>query len=106
MTWSNAVAYCENLSYGGESDWRLPNVRELISLICYRYADNALCNTAGTGQWTDNDPFTGVNSLYNWSSTSNGKLTDQAFYVNMNHGHVQRITKSFEGYAWPVRGGQ
>ena len=25
MTWSNAIVYCEGLTYGGHSDWRLPN---------------------------------------------------------------------------------
>ena len=33
MTWSNAVVYCEGLTYGGHSDWRLPNRRELLSLV-------------------------------------------------------------------------
>ena len=32
-TWSQALAYCEALTYGGFSDWRLPNVLELSGLI-------------------------------------------------------------------------
>jgi len=32
-TWSDAVSYCNNLVLGGNEDWRLPNVDELISLI-------------------------------------------------------------------------
>ncbi|MFO8074277.1 MAG: DUF1566 domain-containing protein [Armatimonadota bacterium] len=30
--WEDAHAYCETLMWGGEADWRLPNVKELVSL--------------------------------------------------------------------------
>ncbi|MBO4769982.1 MAG: DUF1566 domain-containing protein [Clostridia bacterium] len=33
--WENALSYCENLTYAGYSDWRLPNKNELVSLISY-----------------------------------------------------------------------
>ena len=32
-SWAKALAYCENSSYSGFSDWRLPNVHELASLV-------------------------------------------------------------------------
>ena len=32
-TWSDAVSYCDNLTEGGYSDWRLPNINELRTLI-------------------------------------------------------------------------
>ena len=32
-TWSHAVTYCDNLTEGGYSDWRLPNINELRTLI-------------------------------------------------------------------------
>jgi len=31
-SWCEALRYCENLTYAGFSDWRLPNVRELQSI--------------------------------------------------------------------------
>ncbi|MBQ3368539.1 DUF1566 domain-containing protein [bacterium] len=34
-TWKEALSYCENLTYAGYSDWRLPNRNELASLINY-----------------------------------------------------------------------
>src|SRR6266498_1598106 len=31
-TWDNAITYCEGLTLGGFTDWRLPNIKELKSL--------------------------------------------------------------------------
>ncbi|MBR4531440.1 DUF1566 domain-containing protein [bacterium] len=33
--WENALSYCENLTYAGYSDWRLPNKNELVSLLSF-----------------------------------------------------------------------
>ncbi|MCP4603561.1 MAG: DUF1566 domain-containing protein [Proteobacteria bacterium] len=33
--WQEAFDYCEGLTYGGESDWRLPDMHELASLLHY-----------------------------------------------------------------------
>jgi hypothetical protein len=42
VTWSNALSSCNNLNYGGETDWRLPNWQELRSLIDANYYIPAL----------------------------------------------------------------
>jgi len=33
MIWYDAVDYCKNLKEGGHSDWRLPNIDELRTLV-------------------------------------------------------------------------
>ncbi len=33
--WKEALEYCENLDYAGYTDWRLPNINELVSLMNY-----------------------------------------------------------------------
>ena len=35
LTWTEAVTYCENLTLGGFSDWRLPEMTALITLADY-----------------------------------------------------------------------
>jgi len=33
VNWQDALAYCENLSLYSQTDWRLPSIRELKSII-------------------------------------------------------------------------
>jgi hypothetical protein len=35
MTWEDALAYAENLVFGGHDDWRLPNAKELQVILDY-----------------------------------------------------------------------
>ena len=35
MEWSAALSYCEDLTLAGNSDWRLPNAKELQSIVDY-----------------------------------------------------------------------
>ncbi len=37
--WSEALEYCENLSYADYTDWRLPNKNELTSLLTYNRSE-------------------------------------------------------------------
>lgn len=45
FSWSEAVDVCENLDHEGRSDWRLPNVRELQTIVEYQhYPNNEKCS--------------------------------------------------------------
>lgn len=35
MDWQSALTYCENLEGAGAADWRLPNIKELHSIVDY-----------------------------------------------------------------------
>ena len=87
--------------------WRLPNVRELCSLIDYGYHDPALCNTEGTEKWTNGNPFNDVQPNRYWSSSTNSYYAADGWYVNLSNGFVYTNSKkSLINYVWPVRGGQ
>ncbi|MCG7850124.1 MAG: DUF1566 domain-containing protein, partial [ANME-2 cluster archaeon] len=50
-------------------DWRLPTSSEFSGLVARKYRYPDLSNTAGTAQWSEGDPFNGVESGWHWSAT-------------------------------------
>ncbi|MFA6010877.1 MAG: DUF1566 domain-containing protein, partial [Desulfobacteraceae bacterium] len=67
-TFNDALTYCENLSLGGYSDWRLPNKNELTSLLSFDRPsptiDPMFTNTNQGGYWTSTTFF---NSFMNFA---------------------------------------
>jgi len=86
-------------------DWRLPNLKELQSLLNFGFAFPALSNAAGTGPWVEGDAFVGARNAYYWSSTSFGDAPNQAWIVGLHAGDTTLRPKDFEGVVWAVRGG-
>jgi hypothetical protein len=102
-TWRAVLTYCNDLDLGGHTDWRLPNVKELQSLIDYGQYNPALSNTAGIGQWTEGNPFTDVQSGGYWSSTTYESITSLAWGVSLDSGSAGLGNKDDGHYVWPVR---
>jgi hypothetical protein len=46
MNWEQALQYAEDLQFAGYDDWRLPNVKELQSIVDYRRAPDARAASA------------------------------------------------------------
>jgi hypothetical protein len=112
-TWADALTAANSLSssYCGLSDgsisgdWRLPNIRELHSLIHYGIYSPAVPNTAGTGKWTPGDPFTNLQVAPYYSSTTRAEDTSRAWSVLLHDGNVGNSDKTDVLYVWCVRGG-
>jgi hypothetical protein len=108
LTWSNALAngFCSLTDGSTAGQWRLPNRKELDSLVNLAYANPALSNATGTAQWTEGDAFSGVRSNDYWSSTSYADDTSFAWGLSLYDGYVSyRAAQSYATYVWPVRGG-
>ncbi len=101
-TWQNALNYvaCLNANnYLGHTDWRLPNINELRSMVH--------AGESNTETWLNSQGFNNVQSSYYWSSTSNANYTYYAWIVNMWTGYGGNYYKSYYNYyVWPVRSGQ
>lgn len=65
-----ASGSCDLTDGSVAGDWRPPTINELQSLIHHGYDNPAVPNAAGTGRWTEGDPFTGVQSNAYWASTT------------------------------------
>ncbi len=113
--WRQALSGCNSLADDGVNltdgsvagDWRLPNVKELQSLVDFAYYSPALSNTSGTGQWVEGDPFVNVQSFtyYYWTSTTYVSGPTNAGYVLMYNGSSDNYNKQYPHYVWPVRDG-
>ena len=63
LTWDEAKTFCEQLNFAGYDDWRLPNFKELASIINYGqnapYIDkNYFPNTFSSSYWTSSYKYT------------------------------------------------
>ncbi len=68
MTWRQALAYAANLSHAGYDDWRLPNVKELQTIVDYGRAPDARF-PAPMGPATDPVFDVTKEESWYWSST-------------------------------------
>ena len=85
-------------------DWRMPNRREMLSLLHYGQPTPGIPNTAGNAQWTAGDPFTNVQGHY-WASTTNPQNKQFACGVfTVYAGPSGGNWKTSPLYLWPVRG--
>ena len=79
MTWSSALSYCEGLSLGGYSDWRLPNVKEIESLTDDARYDPAI----------DINFFPNAYAFSYWSSATNVGFPSCAWRVVFSTGGIE-----------------
>lgn len=91
--WEEALAYCEGLNLAGKGDWRLPNYRELASLVDYSRYHPAI------------NPLFGCRSSFYWSSSTYVDRPDYAWHVHFHNGGVVPSLKGWNEYVRCVRSG-
>ncbi len=93
--WTEAIDYCEALDMAGQTDWRLPNDNELLSLL-----DSSKSSPA------TNDTFIHSSWVNYWSSSTDALYTHIAWIVRFSDGYSNGSLKSGNHYVRCVRGGQ
>lgn len=78
-----------------QTDWRLPNVKELLSLCDYERTNPDFL----TGH-----PFSGALSHHYWSNTTDSDVPEKVWFVYMGNGAAYDGNKTGTCYVWPVRG--
>lgn len=107
MNWNDAINYCKNLTEGGYSDWRLPNIDELRTTIknCYKTETggqckvsersgclSSSCSTVGScycdGISNNGGYYSklGDDNVLLWSSSTFSDSTGNAWFVGFGNG--------------------
>ncbi len=107
VTWLGAFAAVEELNsapelvkcreyYAGYTDWRVPNAKELQSLIDFSQSAPALM---------EGHPFQDSTGHRYWSSTTCARVPSTAWTLEAAVGALTGAKKTELLFVWPVRGG-
>ena len=95
-TWQHALNAADIHSFAGYEDWRVPNIKELGSLVeqdCYSPAINqSIFSNAGSNGY--------------WSSSPNAEYTTLVWTIHFNYGIDDYISMSISRAVRLVRNGQ
>jgi hypothetical protein len=80
MDWHAALAYAEALEWAGYDNWRLPNAKELQSIVDYTRAPHALGPQARGPAINPIFDLTDTESWF-WTSTTHGDNNRHAVYI-------------------------
>lgn len=95
INWSNGIIYAEGLNFAGFGDWRLPNIRELSSIVNFGLRIPCI----------DEPPFQNTNSSYYWSSTTRRLVVTNAWMNDFSMGDIYISLKTAINRIRCVRGG-
>ncbi len=94
--WQQALQAAQDSTFAGHNDWRLPNSKELGSLVEERCSEPAINSTV----------FPGTASLWYWSSSPSAYDSSYAWGVSFGYGYGDDGSKYNGYYVRLVRGGQ
>ena len=92
-SWLGALSACENANWAGRTDWRLPNLHELMSVLDFSRS------AAPYGEI----PMTPNSAA--WTSTTAASSTSEAYIVDFKWASLGKLTKTDQAQAaWCVSG--
>ena len=126
MDWYEAKQYCEDLTEGGFTDWRLPNIDELRTTIkkCSKTEPGGECKVSEKNvrlssgdlepdkscycEWRENNggyysKLGDDDKVWLWSSSVRSDHSNNAWSVHFGYGDVHYVSKSRNGYVRCVR---
>lgn len=84
LNWSSAISFANNLTFAGHSDWRCPNVTEMLSTMGWElyttswggyYTPSEFWYLGGGNYFPDKKDF--------WTSTTHGENSSNAWKINV-----------------------
>ena len=93
QTWTIAITWADGLNFCGFTDWRIPNITELFSLIKF----------SGAAPFIYQPPFINVVSGNYWSGTTHPTTLTSAFALRFNAGVNWPFDKGTNCYVVAVR---
>ena len=97
-SWQAALDYCEGLSWSGDTDWRLPSVSELQSIVDNRKTTSPFIDEIAF-------PATPGGIFSSSSSCAYADWSNFAWYVLFGYGHVDGYDKNGDNRVRCVRRG-
>jgi hypothetical protein len=95
-TWQQALQHAESNSFASYSDWRLPNRKELRSIVAYDRHSPAI----------NSNIFPNTPSSRYWSSSPYAYNSAYAFFVLFNYGYDGSAYRDYNYVLRLVRSGQ
>jgi len=96
FVWQGALRHGQGHTFAGYSDWRLPNINELASLVEERCSEPAINVTL----------FPNTPSWFFWSSSPFAYYPENTWLVGFSHGYYLDAGRDFGYFVRLVRGGQ
>ncbi len=94
-TYNQAFSYCNDLDLNFHRDWRLPSIKELLTLMDYSDVNSSI-----------DDEFRYVSPSFYWSSTTLPNDSDYLFYGHFFYGHSDYVYEENYYFVRCVRDGE
>ncbi len=89
--WGDANIHCQGLSLGGYQNWRVPNIKELQSIVDRRVVDPGI----------DGSVFPNTIANTYWSATTSANNNTEAWVIDFSNDFVAPVFKA--SHTWYVR---